>query len=644
MLKEAQARTEENAKKIEQSLGNVAKAAIGVFAGMGIKSFLDSSLHSWDEQEKAIIGLEAVLKSNGREVEETSKSYQAFATDMQNVTTTGDEVTVNLLKQAETFELTGASAKVATKEAMALAAINDSSAQSMIRITAAMAQGDIEKAMMFSRMIPQLRGVKDETEFVARYQKLAAAGMEVMNKEAETATGRMQQLNNDWGDFKEQLGETLSKGIAPVANALRDQAKWIQTLSGNTRTVLAATLAFAAGLVIVATLGPTVASGITTIASATKALTISMATNPVGLLVIGLVAAATAVIVYRDNLAMTSEEIAKMNNRLDATKNLWEKMNQGVRVKTTENLSDINKIGGTEAKKKALQEEIEILKDDLDMAEARFQKYTERKPNMLTRLTGGEEVRKAVADWEGQSEAVVQYKQALLNAEAALQRLNRVPKKLEGDAAITTKSLTDLERELKRLKMTQDELAVDDAKKLGLSDNEAAMVAKKQVQLDIAKAYKESTIAVEDFTKAQIFERETLGMSEGQKQLEKMRRERGAFNEQVLLAEKELALTEAATKAHEEKLQREKEATEALTKSVKDLAAAYRDAAGAGSAEAIQRGNDYLDMIKGSRTGRNVEINQRNDVPQEKIKPTLENILAALDNMAVIRLGIAGMQ
>lgn len=240
--------------------GELAVAALGINA---IKNFLRETIHSWTEQEDALIKTEAILKTNGREVQKTLDDYNEFASAIQKVTTQGDEVTLGILAMAESFGLTGEAAKEATKNAIGFAAINGGSANQYLRFTAAMAQGDTEKMKMMARMIPQLRGIRNEQELIQKATLLAATGFETAQKMAQTYTGQMAQLKNAWGDIMEDVGKTVTELLIPAVQQIRRLVDWIQSLSPETKRF--ATI-FAAALVVIASIGPiTAAAGATII-------------------------------------------------------------------------------------------------------------------------------------------------------------------------------------------------------------------------------------------------------------------------------------------------------------------------------------------------------------------------------------------
>jgi hypothetical protein len=262
--------------------------ALKLAGAVGGLATLKDFLAAFSEEENALIDLNAVLIANGRSVDSTMERYQEFASTMEEVTTYADEATIALLKQAESFNLTGDAAEKAVKDAMAFASINNSSAEAMIRVTAAMAEGDVERAMMFSRMIPQLRGVKDEAQFLEKYAKLAAAGMDSLEAKAQTASGSMTRLSNAFSNFKEQLGKIIADAIKPVIDILITLSKWLQTLPDWIKQALVAITAISAALLAFAGLKSIILAAGAVIIGVIKSIFSVAITNP-WLLAIGAV-------------------------------------------------------------------------------------------------------------------------------------------------------------------------------------------------------------------------------------------------------------------------------------------------------------------------------------------------------------------
>lgn len=201
------------------------------WAANKLKQFGQQALDGFADAELGELKLKTALEANGRAIESTLNSYKDYASEIQRVTTLEDDYVITLFKAAEQFDTTGAAAKRAVHDAVALAAANDSSADSMIRITSAMAKGDVETAMRFGRMIPQLRGVRDEAQFVAKYALLVKSGFAQAEAETKTFTGTMKQMKVAFGNALEVVGQVVAEAIQPLVRWIKEASDWFQTLT-----------------------------------------------------------------------------------------------------------------------------------------------------------------------------------------------------------------------------------------------------------------------------------------------------------------------------------------------------------------------------------------------------------------------------
>ena len=428
MLQEAQQET----KQVEQNLGDLGRAFAGAVAAAGIKEFLDTSLHAWDEQERALIQLEATLKANDRDVKALSADYSEWASRMQELTERGDETNLTLVRMAEQFDLSGAAAKGAAQDAIALAAASGSAAESMLRLTAAMAEGDTERAMLFARMVPQLRGVKDPGEFEARYQKLVAAGWEATIRNAETATGRINQAENAWGDFKEQVGETVAGPVASAAQAIKELSVDIQGMDPDLRKLVVGAMAAAAAMAALAS-AQTVAN-MTGLAGATKNLVTALVTNPF----VWAAGAAVAVANLTTALRSTGEELDRINDQLERNKEFWTKNAAGIVSEGGERIAEMRG-----APEKLAAEEARV-REQLERAQASLARTREGQENRIVRgvvqawlAAGGSapEFQEQQAAVAGLNKEVAAYKKLLDEIAAAQARLAAAGKPQIGGGA-----------------------------------------------------------------------------------------------------------------------------------------------------------------------------------------------------------------
>ena len=233
-LKNVSNRLGEVGKNMESFGRNLAvkvTAPIAAFSAVSVKAFA--------EQEKAELKLRAALEANGREVDKLFNEYKDFASQLQSVTIVGDEATLAMLQMAENMGLTGENAKRAAQNAIGLSSAFGISAQSAMRYTAMLEQGD---TTMLNRYIPTLRAVEDETERVALAQDILSKAFETSRAEARTLSGQIQQIRNNFGDFQEVVGGIIAEALEPFTRRIKFMVMQLKSMNPQ---VIKARLAFA---------------------------------------------------------------------------------------------------------------------------------------------------------------------------------------------------------------------------------------------------------------------------------------------------------------------------------------------------------------------------------------------------------------
>ena len=233
-LKNVSNRLGEVGKNMESFGRNLAvkvTAPIAAFSAVSVKAFA--------EQEKAELKLRAALEANGREVDKLFQEYKDFASQLQSVTIVGDEATLAMLQMAENMGLTGENAKRAAQNAIGLSSAFGISAQSAMRYTAMLEQGD---TTMLNRYIPTLRSVEDEAERVALAQDILSKAFETSRAEARTLSGQIQQIRNNFGDFQEVVGGIIAEALEPFTRRIKFMVMQLKSMNPQ---VIKARLAFA---------------------------------------------------------------------------------------------------------------------------------------------------------------------------------------------------------------------------------------------------------------------------------------------------------------------------------------------------------------------------------------------------------------
>jgi phage-related minor tail protein len=194
-----------------------------------------ASLKLFDTQIQSEQKLAASLRAGGEEVENNLASFKEFASGLQAITTVGDEATLSMLGIAKTMGLSNENSQQAVKQAIGLSSAMGISAESAIRMTAALADGD---AMMLTRYFPTLKKIKDSTERAKVAQDLLNKAFQQSKVEAQEGLGPLKQLQNQFGDLLEEFGAIVAEGILPVINKLKGMISTFQDLSPGVKKTI----------------------------------------------------------------------------------------------------------------------------------------------------------------------------------------------------------------------------------------------------------------------------------------------------------------------------------------------------------------------------------------------------------------------
>lgn len=291
----------EESKKAGEDLNGLKTTAQGVFMELGaqitdfavnklkqIPAAIMSSIEAFGQQEMAVQKLAAAIRSQGGSVSEVLPIMSAFASEMQRITTYGDEQVLAMQAMATSMGVNSDQMQGVIKSAIGLASALNMDVMTAIKAASAAVQG---KTTMLQEYIPALAKCKTEEEKLATVQKLSASGFAQAKAEAETTAGKLKQAANAWGDLAEVAGGTFAPVAVDVANALKFVCEWFsknqeftQLLIGSLSS-LAVGFAFSriGGLASVAALFKTVSAAIVGTKAASDALNVSLKANPLGI-------------------------------------------------------------------------------------------------------------------------------------------------------------------------------------------------------------------------------------------------------------------------------------------------------------------------------------------------------------------------
>lgn len=215
-------------KAIKAALSVVAVAGVVAFSKKIVSAALDAE-KAYQVQESAITALNAALQATGQYSEETSTDIQAYASELQGLTTVGDEASIKLAQIAINAGLSAEQSKQATKDAIGLSKAFGIDLQAAIKATTNAQQGNYD---LLNRYIPSVKNATDETQKQEEATKALAAAFEVAKAETQTSLGTQEQLQNAIGDSKELIGAYVAETLTPWRRSLLE----IITEINNTRT------------------------------------------------------------------------------------------------------------------------------------------------------------------------------------------------------------------------------------------------------------------------------------------------------------------------------------------------------------------------------------------------------------------------
>lgn len=191
------------------------KETVSVISGV-----FNSSLSSYQNQEKANIQLATAMKQAGAFTNEAYQSLLNYSAELQNFTIFGDDATTTVMAQLYAMGLNTEQIKAATLQTANLASLMGTDLSTAARAMADLFKGNLG---MIGRYI---KGI-DET--VIKSGDLNAIIQE-LNKhiggQAEalgnTALGSMAKFNNAVDDFRENVGGALTTALMPFVDHIKD--------------------------------------------------------------------------------------------------------------------------------------------------------------------------------------------------------------------------------------------------------------------------------------------------------------------------------------------------------------------------------------------------------------------------------------
>lgn len=244
MLDEAEKSVDRTAKKVEESGGriekfgsslkNVASGVVGAFATFEGAVGLKGAIDAFAEAESAQIKLTAAIQAGGHDVAATTAEYKQFTEMMKETTVASAGMVTGMLQQAESMGVSGAAAERAVKNAQALASAQGGTADSYIRMTAALEHGKVGRLSMLLGLEEGIEGTEALTAAQERLNKMWGTAV----AEGSSTAGMLVKMGNVFTGLKKDIGEIAAEAIGPLFDIFKEMRGFFKGLSKETKTAI----------------------------------------------------------------------------------------------------------------------------------------------------------------------------------------------------------------------------------------------------------------------------------------------------------------------------------------------------------------------------------------------------------------------
>lgn len=215
-LREMESRTNTAVGRIENSARRINESYLkfaGVTAALaGVGAFLKSSIEAYSEQERAAKRLDVALGK-------TSDSLQRYASELQRSTTFGDETIIGAMARIANYVKEESTIKKLTKATMDLAVAKEMDLSTAAELVAKTV-GSSTNAL--ARYGVQLKGNLSGQEKINELLKQLAVYQGQAEAQATTYSGRLEQMNNQIGDLKKEIGKGLLPTLTEFSSLLTE--------------------------------------------------------------------------------------------------------------------------------------------------------------------------------------------------------------------------------------------------------------------------------------------------------------------------------------------------------------------------------------------------------------------------------------
>ena len=203
-------------KKLGSRVAGIVKSflswrnVIGLLAGAaGIGLLIKKVTALSAAQEMAEKKLEQAMRSTKMWNVNLMENYKGYASQLQDLTGIGDEVTLGVMAMLQTFKLQEGTLKDATKATLDLAKATGQDLQSAAILVGKAAVGEISTLKRYGIIVDEAAYKARGFQAVLDEINVEFGGM--AEAQAQTYTGKINKMMSFWGDLLEKVGDTITK-------------------------------------------------------------------------------------------------------------------------------------------------------------------------------------------------------------------------------------------------------------------------------------------------------------------------------------------------------------------------------------------------------------------------------------------------
>jgi hypothetical protein len=197
-------------EKNRRTLGDLKLQYIAIAAGLAVAArAFKGALDAQSKQEQSINSLNLALANQGNLLPGTSKRLQEYASELQKITTSGDEVILANQALLASFGMNEEQLKVSTRAALDFAAATGRDMKVAVNLIGKAFVGETGELSRYGIIID--KNIPKSEKFAAVMEQMSNRFGGQAQAQVATFSGQMEQLGNAVGDVQEAFGRFIGE-------------------------------------------------------------------------------------------------------------------------------------------------------------------------------------------------------------------------------------------------------------------------------------------------------------------------------------------------------------------------------------------------------------------------------------------------